>query len=164
MTRGREKRVRAGSMPVRIISLSAMIFLLIVIFILSGQPGEESTVLSNGIASRLGIVESEDDLAISAAPVFAGLSVRKIAHIFLYSLLGLATAVHVISLEPDRKPAATMVIVLFLGVIFAGADEIHQLFVDGRAGMIQDVFIDMIGYGAASCALCIGRWVHDQRH
>ena len=30
-------------------------------------------------------------------------------------------------------------------ILYACTDEIHQLFVPGRSGMIRDVFIDSIG-------------------
>ena len=30
-------------------------------------------------------------------------------------------------------------------VLYASTDEIHQLFVPGRSGMVRDVFIDSIG-------------------
>ena len=36
-------------------------------------------------------------------------------------------------------------IALFCMVLYASTDEIHQLFVPGRSGMVRDVFIDSIG-------------------
>ena len=40
-------------------------------------------------------------------------------------------------------------------VLYACSDEFHQLFVPGRAGMIQDVMIDSIGIILALCLIAV---------
>ena len=50
-----------------------------------------------------------------------------------------------------------MIFALFLGIEYATIDEIHQLFVQGRAGQIIDVFIDSIGI---LLGICIGMLIY----
>lgn len=44
-----------------------------------------------------------------------------------------------------------MLICLLVGIEYAILDEIHQLFIEGRAGKIEDVFIDTIGVSIGIC-------------
>lgn len=48
-----------------------------------------------------------------------------------------------------------MLISLAVGVEYAALDEIHQLFVPERAGMLIDVFIDSIGIALGICGLML---------
>lgn len=48
----------------------------------------------------------------------------------------------------DKK---RMLISLLVGIEYAILDEIHQLFIEGRAGKIEDVFIDTIGVSIGIC-------------
>jgi len=40
-----------------------------------------------------------------------------------------------------------------MGIIYAITDEIHQLFVPGRSGKLEDVLIDTIGVWIGICVL-----------
>lgn len=42
-----------------------------------------------------------------------------------------------------------------MGIAYAISDEIHQLFVSGRAGQVQDVVIDSIGVILGICILML---------
>lgn len=48
-----------------------------------------------------------------------------------------------------------MIFSLVVGIEYAAIDEIHQLFIDGRAGLISDIFIDSIGISIGICTLMI---------
>ncbi len=63
--------------------------------------------------------------------------VRKTAHVTEYAILGILLA---IAMNNKRKTLA-----LTIGVLYAGMDEFHQLFVVGRSGQIRDVMIDSVG-------------------
>lgn len=41
---------------------------------------------------------------------------------------------------------------LLVSFLYACSDEFHQLFMNGRAGQLNDVFIDMIG--SIFCLIC----------
>lgn len=68
--------------------------------------------------------------------------IRKTAHFGIYLIFG----VLVFMLSECYKDIKNSIIVaLFVCFLYAVSDEIHQLFVPGRAGMIKDVFLDFSG-------------------
>lgn len=68
--------------------------------------------------------------------------VRKSAHFIGYMILGILASGLILQYENINKkyPLAFLIC-----VIYAISDEIHQLFVPGRAGQIRDVLIDSAG-------------------
>ena len=70
--------------------------------------------------------------------------VRKTAHASEYFLLGILASLSLFVWFKKNK-----IILLFAGfaisVLYAISDEIHQMFVPGRAGMFTDVLIDAAG-------------------
>jgi hypothetical protein len=95
--------------------------------------------------------------ALSATPdLSSGLgawdfALRKLAHVTIFALLWLTLA----RAMGWRHPIAAAVV----AVIYAGSDEWHQSFVDGRHGTPVDVAIDAVGIGLAAlaCALTARR-------
>ena len=88
-------------------------------------------------------------------PLFSGLGIsfetahhliRKLAHFAEYYILALLVSNAAKSTLPIKK---AMPVIILYGLIAPCIDETIQLFTDGRAGMIQDVFLDMSGYFAA---------------
>lgn len=69
--------------------------------------------------------------------------VRKNAHFFAYLVLGIL----VMNALRRSEVSGIKVAILTLGIcaLYAGSDEMHQLFVAGRSGQIIDVFIDSSG-------------------
>ncbi len=69
--------------------------------------------------------------------------VRKTAHFTVYAALGysLFSAFYTYRIGMFAK----MFWPLFIGLSYAASDEYHQTFVEGRAGMIEDVFLDFTG-------------------
>ena len=67
---------------------------------------------------------------------------RKSAHFIGYMILGILAILLFLQYENINKkyPLAFLIC-----VIYAISDEIHQLFVPGRAGQIRDVLIDSAG-------------------
>ncbi|HEV7806714.1 MAG TPA: VanZ family protein [Solirubrobacteraceae bacterium] len=88
--------------------------------------------------------------ALSATPDLStglgnwDLALRKAAHITIYAVLWLTLA----RATGWRRPVAATVVAL----LYAGSDEWHQSFVDGRHGTPLDVAIDAIGLGLAALA------------
>lgn len=83
--------------------------------------------------------------------------VRKAAHIaeFLVQSMLIAGSF-------SGKYRKRIVYILFFGLLTACTDEYIQLFSDGRAGLIGDIFIDFSGtaVGAAACGIFrkTGKW------
>lgn len=65
---------------------------------------------------------------------------RKGAHLGVYFILGILIFNFVV--EFSCKKTLISVIISF---IYACSDEFHQLFVNGRSGMVSDVILDTIG-------------------
>jgi len=81
--------------------------------------------------------------------------VRDAAHCLEYTLLGAAMMAAAAAFVASRKKA--MVTAAALGAVCALADEIHQIFVPGRAFQLTDLMIDAAGIciGAAAAAMII---------
>ena len=74
----------------------------------------------------------------------AGLVIRKVAHFTEFAAIGglLLSCAYCFD---RRRPHRFYAYVLFAGLLAAVVDETIQLFVEGRAGMIVDVWIDLGG-------------------
>jgi len=109
---------------------------MVTIFVLSAQPADTSTESSDTCIKWI-----YDLFGIRLTSHF----VRKTAHALEYFglclLLNFALGVTLLKFKPFTSFAVT--------VIYAATDEIHQLFVEGRACMLSDVLIDSCG--AAVC-------------
>lgn len=66
--------------------------------------------------------------------------VRKLGHISEYTFLAISLFYGI-----DKTYKKDYLIPFIISILYACTDEFHQLFVPGRSGMIQDVFIDSIG-------------------
>ena len=138
-----------------------MLTVMVGIFLFSGQRGEASAGVSNGVGEwLLGVlgIEIPPGMSASNVPIVFGLTIRKLAHIFLYFLLGgtsfLFAATLPIKTAAKAGPAVSGGLALVISLLYACLDEIHQSFVPGRAAQIQDVGVDAIGFCLA-IALCM---------
>ncbi|MGL5648395.1 MAG: VanZ family protein [Clostridium sp.] len=119
--------------------IGALLGWMIFIFYMSNQPAEVSSAQSNLV---LKIIES---LGINIDGTYIDIVItiiRKSAHIIEYAILAIL-AVNTFSFHCGRKQA--VIIGLSLTIGYAIIDEIHQLFIVGRAGRMLDVIIDSIG-------------------
>lgn len=131
-----------------IAGLLAIIWMCI-IFSFSAQVKEESSGTSMAFSYRV----------VSSAGTFFGLRlddeeirriansiegyVRKAAHMTEYAILSV-----LLYFWLERWQLAEVrksIIAIVLAMIYAASDEIHQLFVRGRAGSVRDVIIDSAG-------------------
>ncbi len=122
---------------------------MLVIFLMSSQPADDSTEMSLYVGETIGKV---------FVPGYTGWSpeeqiefaehidhpVRKAAHATEYTVLGILLFMTCrssfgMNLKGSFRTA------FLTGTIYAATDEFHQLFVPGRAGMISDVLIDSMG-------------------
>ncbi|SDZ78329.1 VanZ like family protein [Oribacterium sp. KHPX15] len=122
---------------------------MLVIFLMSSQPADDSTETSLYVGETIGKV---------FVPGYTGWSpeeqiefaehidhpVRKAAHATEYTVLGILLFMTCRS-SFGMNLKDSFRIAFLTGTIYAATDEFHQLFVPGRAGMISDVLIDSMG-------------------
>lgn len=125
------------------------------IFYFSSQPADISS-MNNGfiveILYKIGI-----DLPKLLGKDTANLLIRKGAHVAEYFVL------FILSYRAFLKSGFSRPLLLaavFSG-IYAGTDEVHQIFVPGRAGMFKDVLIDFIGIIAGAALAFVRRRCFD---
>ena len=127
----------------KVISWLLVILWMGLIFYLSHQPATQSSDLSSGLTERILAVI---DRVISGLDInvenFHHL-IRKGAHFFAYFVLGIlvTSALRTHSLVGWRH----FFIACLICVVYAVSDEVHQLFIPGRAGQVKDVMIDSAG-------------------
>ena len=122
-----------------------MIILMILIFVFSAMPAEESSEQSDFIVEL--ISKSYSGLCARVlSPEALGvltLIVRKTAHFSEYAILSCTVlfAFGKILVEPE----VLYVVSLLISHVYAVSDEIHQYFVPGRCMAYKDVMIDTAG-------------------
>ncbi len=107
---------------------------------LSAQPAVQSGHLSRGVTEFIvGSDASIDDDFIDRLDH----RVRKNAHLFTYLILG------VLMMNALRRSGISgyrvIVLSFVICALYAGSDEVHQLFVQGRGAEVKDVVIDSVG-------------------
>ncbi len=119
---------------------------MIIIFVESAMPAtassEQSGVIVDFINNWLPATSQYIDMITFL--------VRKCAHISEYIILTL-----LIYYALYKNNHASYLYTYLISLTYACLDEFHQLFVPGRAGMIQDVMIDSIGIILALCLIAV---------
>lgn len=133
----------------RVGTTAAVLIWMIVIFLFSNQPAAESSQISSSFSYRLVSRMDEifqldlKDVQIEKDAMRIEYPVRKAAHMAEYAIMGLLCFAFFYSwgiFEKRRYQSS-----FFATVCYAASDEIHQLFVPGRSGMITDVGVDAVG-------------------
>ena len=107
---------------------------MILIFMFSHQTGSESSGLSSQI-----VLWIQTYLHIPISEFI----VRKAAHMSEYALLTLTL---IYGFYKNNYPIQKIMIYSLIGTfLYACSDEMHQLFIGGRAGQFTDVLIDTCG-------------------
>lgn len=115
------------------------------IFYFSSQPGSISSVQSDGVKDLIlkGFSSSSEVFDYISNSGFVMFVIRKSAHMFLYFVLSIL--VYLLSKSMTNEFTISVKISMFVSIIYAATDEIHQLYVVGRSGQLKDVWIDSIG-------------------
>lgn len=118
---------------------------MLLIFIFSHQPGNESAELSGGITQLILNLFGAVNIRLDET-VLHGM-IRSIAHFTIFFILG---QLWYITLRFRDIPASRSALVSF-AICFSYAlfDEAHQYFVPGRACELKDVMMDSLGAGLA---------------
>lgn len=133
----------------RIISTLLLLLWMGVIFGFSAQPAAASSKLSGTvretvvkIAEKLFPSLGEKMDAEQNGEGFLTTLIRKTAHFSCYLILGVLSMWTLSAYGVGKR---RWLISLLFCMLYAVSDEVHQLFVPGRAGKIVDVLIDTAG-------------------
>ncbi len=129
-----EKRKREARIIWLILSLAVMA----IIFAFSSQSTAKSETISDSVAEALHVEQTATDVRASNRPLLLGLSLRKMAHVFLFFCLGVC----LYQAMEGRKLRPLWAV--GLGYLYAVFDEVHQVIV-GRYGRWQDTITDLAG-------------------
>lgn len=141
-----------------IVAWGAVILWMGLIFCFSAQPAVESGNVSMGITAVIikFIAQLFDAANLNAD--WMDYVLRKTAHCVVYLALALLTvnAFRSSGVNGIKAPGAAFLVTL----LYACSDEIHQLFVPGRAGMPEDVAIDALGAAFGLGAHAAAGWIN----
>lgn len=112
------------------------IALMVIIFIFSSQTGDESARVSGYFDNIVNNFIGANYLIIP---------IRKLAHLFLYFLLGTSIFTHYRYNYKFNHKITYYLVSFIITTLYACTDEIHQLFVPGRGSQLTDIFIDSTG-------------------
>ena len=133
----------------KIIIYILLVLWLILIFFFSHQPAVDSDKVSNKVIDKIihtvEIISGHEfnDNELEIISNYLVFPVRKLAHFTLYFILGILVY-NTIRLYSINNKEIWFISILFC-IIYDCSDEIHQLFIPGRSGELQDVLIDALG-------------------
>ncbi|WP_138207306.1 VanZ family protein [Haloimpatiens lingqiaonensis] len=123
----------------KIISYTAVILWMIVIFMFSADPADVSDGKSGLIIEIFNYIGLDLNSYLGQATNFI---VRKAGHFTEYFILCILVFN---ALRYNFNKKKCLKIAIFFVFLYACSDEFHQLFVPGRSGQFRDVFIDTLG-------------------
>lgn len=131
---------------IKILSCIATIAVMALIFFFSSQSATLSSKTSSGITRKIAevvaaIIRSDN---VKCIQDLLHAFVRKAAHFALFFILALSVANTVFQLFGIEKMKLFTVTAIFC-LFYAITDEVHQMFVPGRAAMLNDILVDFFG-------------------
>ena len=125
----------------KIFKIILVLIIMITIFMFSNQPASESQALSNGVVYKTKEIINKDCSNNKCMTTYGNKIIRKVAHFTLYFILGIT----VYLLLKEYKLKRIILYTILFCLIYAISDEIHQIFIPGRAFQVLDITIDTIG-------------------
>lgn len=130
--------------PIAIIMACALVAALAAIFLLTRQSVQGTRDLAWRAEHLLARIVPPTGTGSIGEPTWCGLTIRRLAHLAEFGLLGLIASLGALSVIGPRPLAACSALGLCLAV--AVADEAHKLFVPGRHFDLADVLLDIAGF------------------
>lgn len=130
------------------VSIILSIFIMIIIFKFSNQQGDISYGISCKVTNLLESLKISEHIPLINNSL--SYTVRKIAHITLYFILGIlisSSTIFIMKLKKTQIKGYTIFLISStICFVYACLDEFHQTFIDGRTGKFSDVGVDAIGF------------------
>lgn len=139
-----KKKIDIKSIFYSNIKIALVIIWMIVVFKFSSEIGDDSSSTSGiTITKILTLFKHDWDInELNKTVELLQPYARKLAHFTLYALGGFL----IYNLKLNNKNVKNnLILTIIIGFIYAISDEIHQLFVPGRSGLVTDVLIDTLG-------------------
>lgn len=163
------------------LSMGLTLAIMVLIFCFSAQSGGESGSLSDTIARMLAtaFVGGFDNMPIEQqTQIIAQMSwpIRKTAHASEYACLAISLVITCWQIMAWRREARGKgqvslrqiplvgITAFAIAVLYACSDEVHQLFIDGRAGQVADVLVDASGAAIGCLLMCLAMYAFLKRH
>lgn len=131
----------------RIILVILLICTMFVIYRFSSQNGTQSKGISIKISENILKFNHKYQVANQKEKTRilnrTNAVIRKVAHFSIYTLLGILLMG--IMTQTKLKDKWRILITIFLGLLYAISDELHQSFSPGRTPKITDIYIDLLG-------------------
>lgn len=146
------------------VKLGLLLLVMALIFFFSAQPADNSTVQTNFVIDILYSIYKglffNSELTVQEFTVALFKPVRKLAHFSEFALLGILAYLNI---NEYRKKNVVILSIVF-SALYALTDEIHQIFVPGRACALFDMFIDTCGatFGIILIHLLVTRWIKEK--
>lgn len=164
-----------------ILSMGLTLAIMVLIFCFSAQSGGESGSLSDAIARMLAsvFVGGFDNMPIEQqTQIIVQMSwpIRKTAHASEYACLAMSLVITCWQIMAWRREARGKgqvslrqiplvgITAFAIAVLYACSDEVHQLFIDGRAGQVADVLVDASGAAIGCLLMCLAIYAFLKRH
>lgn len=133
---------------IKVISCILTVAVMALIFFFSSQNSTESSEVSSGVTKELveffvGLLHLPDGNEAELVDMLHNF-VRKTAHFSIFAALGFTSSFAFLANTSKRGRDVFLAAVIF-SMLYAVSDELHQLFVGGRACRVFDVFIDTCG-------------------
>lgn len=149
---------------IKVVSCIATIAVMALIFFFSSQTAAVSSQTSSGItrkiAELLAVITQTDD--VKSIQEVLHTIVRKAAHFTLFFILALSAANTFFQLFGLEKGKLFIITVAFC-LFYAITDEVHQMFVPGRAAMLNDIMIDLFGSFCGGGIFILLRYLYKRR-
>lgn len=163
------------------LSMGLTLAIMVLIFCFSAQSGGESGSLSDTIARMLAtaFVGGFDNMPIEQqTQIIVQMSwpIRKTAHASEYACLAMSLVITCWQIIAWRREARGKgqvslrqiplvgITAFAIAVLYACSDEVHQLFIDGRAGQVADVLVDASGAAIGCLLMCLAMYAFLKRH
>lgn len=142
----------------KVIKLVLLICCMGLIFFFSSQINTDSSASTSIVVDMLyKLVSIFSNVIYDEFVQFVFKPVRKLAHFSEFCLLGILIYLNVIEYRKNK----TILLSIVFAFIYAISDEVHQLFVPGRAFAIKDILIDTSGaiLGIFVIHLIVKKWL-----